>query len=96
MEVLGERLGNDLLKQEKRSNHIMKLTEKEAYQAMFMFLEHFYSTTDSDELGWMLGSMSFLEDGSTADSAMWEIWLESIDKMKQSDDDAFLLKLNKE
>lgn len=74
----------------------MKLTEKEAYQAMFMFLDHFYSKTDSDELAWMLSSMSFLEDGRTADAAMWEIWLESIDKMKKADDNDFLLKLTKE
>jgi len=74
----------------------MKLTEKEAYQAMIIFLNHFYTATNSDEFGWMLSSMSFLEDGSTADSAMWEIWLESIDKMKQADDDDFLLKLTKE
>lgn len=74
----------------------MKLTEKEAYQAMFMFLDHFYSETNSDDLAWMLGSMSFLEDGSTADAAMWEIWLESIDKIKNVDDDDFQLKLTKE
>jgi hypothetical protein len=74
----------------------MNLTEKEAYQAMIIFLEHFYSEAGSDELGWMLGSMSFLEDGNTADDAMWEMWLESIEKMKQTDDDDFRLKLTKE
>lgn len=74
---------------------MMKLNEKEAYQAMFIFLDHFYSATDSDEIGWLLGSMSFLEDGDTADPAMWGIWLESIEKIKNADDD-FKLKLFKE
>lgn len=74
----------------------MELTKKEAYQAMFIFLDNFYSSTNSDELGWMLGSMSFLEDGGTADPAMWDIWLESIEKMKSADDDDFDLKLKKE
>ncbi len=74
----------------------MKLTEKEAYQAMFIFLDTYYKATGSDEIGALLGGMSFLEDGVTADAAMWEIWLESIEKMKESDDEDFMLNLTHE
>jgi hypothetical protein len=45
---------------------------------MFAFLEHRYRLTKSDELGALLGSMSFLPSGSTADPAIWEDWLTAI------------------
>lgn len=55
-----------------------KLTEHEAYAAMFAFLEHRYRLTESDDLGTLLGSMSLLPDGGTADPAIWEDWLNAI------------------
>jgi len=54
------------------------LTLKEAYAAMYVFLEKRYNQTKSDDIGGMLGDMSFLQDGSTADPATWGDWLKSI------------------
>jgi hypothetical protein len=54
------------------------LSEYQAYVAMFAFLEHRYRLTKSDELGTLLGSMSLLPDGGTADPALWGEWLSAI------------------
>lgn len=57
----------------------MTLSEREAYVAMFQFLDAYWERNGKpDELGSLLGSMALLEDGSPADSAMWEDWLEAI------------------
>ena len=55
------------------------LSVHEAYAAMFAFLENRYRLTESDEIGALLGSMSLLPDGGTADPALWEDWLKAID-----------------
>lgn len=54
------------------------LTEHEAYAAMFAFLKHRYQLTESDELGALLGDMSLLPSGGTADPAIWEEWRNAI------------------
>jgi len=54
------------------------LDAKEAYQAMFRFLEKYYEHTHADEIGAILGSMSILNDGKPADGAMWQEWLDAI------------------
>jgi hypothetical protein len=56
------------------------LSERVAYAAMFAFLEHRYRLTESDDLGALLGSMSLLPSGGTADPAIWEDWLNAIEK----------------
>lgn len=50
----------------------------EAYHAMILFLEQHLKRTNSDDLAALLSSMIFLEDGSTADPAVWIEWLECI------------------
>lgn len=57
-------------------------TQKEAYLSMFAFLERYYELTKSDDIGSLLGSMSLLQDGETADPAIWNDWLEAIEKVK--------------
>lgn len=57
---------------------------KLAYAAMFEFLVAYYDRTSSNEVGALLGSMSLLPDGGTADPAIWEEWLESIEKAKNA------------
>ena len=47
------------------------LTHKEAYDAMYAFLAELYERFGFDQLGGVLGGMSFLEDGTTADPAIW-------------------------
>lgn len=58
-----------------------KLTEKQAFRAMVLFLEDFYKHTKSDDVAVLLGSMMFLEDGTTADPAVWQVWLESVENI---------------
>lgn len=50
------------------------MTDRQAYAAMFHFLEEVYLRTKSDELGGLLGAMSILEDGSPADPAIVNDW----------------------
>lgn len=57
-----------------------QLSVQEAYAAMFAFLENRYRLTKSDELGALLGRMSLLPNGSTADPAIWEDWLNTIEQ----------------
>ncbi len=64
-----------------------KLTLKEAYSAMYSFLEHEYEMTGSNEIGGMLGSMSLLEDGGTADPAAWNDWVQAVEKVANKDSD---------
>lgn len=59
------------------------LSMHEAYAAVFAFLESRYRMTKSDDLGALLGSMSLLPGGQTADPAIWEDWLYAI-KQAQS------------
>lgn len=71
-----------------------ELTKQEAYLAMYSFLEHEYEMTKSDDIGSLLGGMSLLKDGGTADPAAWSDWENSINKVKSGEVDA-LLKLQK-
>ncbi len=59
-----------------------ELTAKQAYEAMYDFLNDAYERTKSDAIGSMLGDMSTLCDGQVVDDAMWSDWLESIAKAK--------------
>jgi len=59
----------------------MKLTEKQAYLAMFYYLENLYELTSSDDLGGFLGSMMMLKDGTPADPACWSDWQKAIHKV---------------
>ena len=68
----------------------IQLSEKEAYAAMYIYLEKFYEITKSDDVGGLLGSMSILSDGSTADPAIWEEWIECIILAKQGNVDLSL------
>ncbi len=66
------------------------LTSKQAYEAMFVFLEAIYRRIQSDDLGALLGSMSILEDGSTADPAVWDDWQVAVRRVKEGKDDTRL------
>lgn len=55
------------------------LTKEQAYAAMFYFLDQLYDRTKSDYLGGLLGGMSLLANGSTADAAVAEDWQEAFD-----------------
>ncbi|MBV8661187.1 MAG: hypothetical protein JO129_03530 [Candidatus Dependentiae bacterium] len=57
-----------------------KLTQMQAFNAMSKLFNIYYKQTRSDDLGGILGSMSFVSEKRTADPAMWEIWIESLEK----------------
>lgn len=52
---------------------------------MYAFLEQVYRRTGSDDLGALLGGMSLLKDGGTADPAAWEDWEEAVRKVSDGE-----------
>jgi hypothetical protein len=55
-----------------------ELTTHQAFQAMVIFLEKFYDRTQSNDVGGLLGDLMIRPDGSTADPAAWQDWIDSI------------------
>ena len=51
-----------------------ELTPKQAYLAMYSFLEARYQRSKADDVGALLGSMSLLADGTPADPAIQGDW----------------------
>ena len=51
---------------------MIDLTPKQAYLAMYSFLEAHYQRTKADDVGALLGAMSVLPDGAPADPAIAE------------------------
>jgi hypothetical protein len=56
------------------------LTHREAYLAMYAYLLQVFARTQSDDLGALLGDMSTLPDGETADPVAWQDWLRAVDQ----------------
>ena len=59
------------------------LNEQEAYDAMYEFLELIYKRMQWDGVGSLLSDLGTLGDGKIADPAIWEDWLECVQKAKQ-------------
>jgi hypothetical protein len=60
----------------------VQLDERDAFNAMFRFLESYWEQVGRpDELGNLLGSLNteLAGDGMPADRGMWEEWLEAVD-----------------
>jgi len=55
-----------------------RMTVRQGFEAMLLFLEGIYQRTGSDDLGALLGDLQMLEDGTTADPAAWQDWLNSV------------------
>ncbi|QAU23527.1 hypothetical protein EO087_05620 [Dyella sp. M7H15-1] len=55
------------------------LTEQQAYEAMFYFLDQRYQALKEGALASLLGDMSTLADGGTADPAIDGYWKKAID-----------------
>jgi hypothetical protein len=66
------------------------LTEHEAYLAMYSFLEHQWKLRGSDDLAALLGDLSLLPSGSSADPAMKEDWAAAVSAAVSGDVDARL------
>lgn len=73
----------------------MVLSEKEAFKAMFLFLETHYDMTGADDIGALLSVLSLGENNMPIDKALWEDWLEAIEKIKNTSDEHFKLKIIK-
>lgn len=58
-----------------------KITKQQAYLAMYEFLENYYSLTNADEIGALLGGLSLLQDGSSADPASQSDWDHAVQKV---------------
>lgn len=55
------------------------MNDKQAYAAMFHFLEQLYLRVKSEDLGGLLGGMAVLQDGSPADPATAKDWREAVE-----------------
>jgi hypothetical protein len=66
------------------------LTIEQAYRAMFYFLEHEYELTKADELGGLLGSLSWRiwAEGGPADPGAWQDWQEAVGKALAREENA--------
>jgi len=58
------------------------LSEREAYLAMFAFLEGHWMRTKSEEVAGLLGSLSLLPDGQPADAGVWGEWRRAVTSAK--------------
>ncbi len=58
-----------------------KLTARQAFEAMTLFLEGFYQRTQSDDVGGLLSDLLIADDNTTADPAAWQDWIESVQKV---------------
>lgn len=56
-----------------------KLTRLQSFNVMSEFLDMYFLQNRSGDLATILGGMSFLSDGTTADTAMWIMWCRAID-----------------
>ena len=62
------------------------LTAKHAYKARYLFLDEIYFRTKSIDIGVLLGGMSLLADGSTADNTVQPRWEAAIETAAKDPD----------
>jgi len=58
------------------------LTIDEAYRSMFHFLEAYWKRTQSGYFAALLGDLSTLSDGNSADPAAWHAFVLAVKKAK--------------
>jgi len=63
----------------KAINREKVLSKKDAYLAMFSFLNDYYIRTRSDEIGSLLSGMSLLGDDMPMDRAYWHEWERAVE-----------------
>ncbi len=68
-----------------------KISPREAFDAMSLFLEDFYNKTDSDDVGSLLSEIQFCSDNSTMDPAAWYDWLNCLTKVSSTKREACIL-----
>jgi hypothetical protein len=63
---------------------------REAYLAMFRYLDRYYELTGADDIGGLLGSMALLPGGTPADPAAWSDWVRAVEEVRAGVVDANL------
>ena len=48
---------------------------------MYLFLDLEYQRCKSDDIGGLLSTMSYLQDGEPLDSALWGDWMKSVERV---------------
>jgi hypothetical protein len=56
------------------------MTEKQAYRAMFFYLDAYFERSPLAELGSVLGDLQLLKDGKPADPAVTQEWKQAVQK----------------
>jgi hypothetical protein len=74
---------------------MITMTPEQAYAAMYYFLEGYYGRGRSDEIGGMLGGMSLLGDGGTADPAVKFDWQRAVQRAMTEGNAGLALRLGK-
>jgi hypothetical protein len=59
-----------------------QISVRQAYLAMYSFLDELYTKYGFDQVGQLLGSLSLLSDGSPADEAVQSDWLNAVQRAK--------------
>ncbi|RYD52415.1 MAG: hypothetical protein EOP52_09670 [Sphingobacteriales bacterium] len=59
-----------------------KITIKQGYEAMLHLLQYYLQLTDSTDLTDILSGGEYLPDGSPADSAFWDYWVDAIERLR--------------
>ena len=57
---------------------------KTAYKVMYEFMDRYYWKREGNDIGSLLGSMSFLCNGGTADPATGYDWIDAAKKVKEN------------
>ena len=61
-----------------------KITTKTGYEAMIKTLDNFWNLTEDREgLLTILSGGTYLSDGTPADSAFWDYWLDAIKQVEE-------------
>lgn len=63
-----------------KSKTIERLSVEQAFEAMFLFLKDYFERTRSDDIGSLLGDLQIMEDGEPMDPAVWNEWLDCVQK----------------
>ena len=65
-----------------------ELTDKQAYLVAYEFLKQLYERGPSDDVAVLLGSMTLLDDGGSADPAMLQDWQKCVDLVLRQNQEA--------
>ncbi len=58
------------------------ISVRQAYLAMYSFLDELYTKYEFEQIGSLLGGLSLITDGSPADQAAWTDWLRAVERAK--------------